>query len=296
MQIIFLGTSSMVPTKERNHSGLFINYNTQGILVDCGEGTQRQMKIAGISLTKVNKILITHWHGDHVLGLPGLIQSLSSGNYDSTLKIYGPKGIKKYMKMMFEAFIFDKEIDLEINEVGHGVIIDTPEFMIEAEKLEHNIPSLGFSFIEKDKRKINVNYVKKLGIPEGPILGKIQEGKTVSFNGKRVDLDKATKIIKGKKIGIISDTLPCNGANNIAKDADLLICESTYSSELKEKANEHYHLTAKQAAYIANQMGAKKLVLTHFSARYKNTLELIEDTQDYFSDVTCAEDFLKITL
>ena len=118
MQILFLGTSSMVPTKERNQSGILISYGSEGILVDCGEGTQRQLKIAGIRLTKITKILISHWHGDHVFGLPGIISTLGASEYNKTLKIYGPIGTKKHFKSMFDAFVFDRKIDLEINEIS----------------------------------------------------------------------------------------------------------------------------------------------------------------------------------
>src|SRR3990167_410217 len=135
MQILFLGTSSMVPTKERNQNGILISYGSEGVLVDCGEGMQRQLKIAGVSLTKITKILISHWHGDHVLGLPGLIQSLSSMDYNGKLEIYGPIGTKKRMESMFEAFVFDKKIDLAVNEVKSGIFFENNEFQLGAHPL-----------------------------------------------------------------------------------------------------------------------------------------------------------------
>jgi len=296
MQVLFLGTSSMVPTKERNQNGILISYGSEGILVDCGEGTQRQLKIAGIKLTKITKILISHWHGDHVLGLPGLIQSMSASDYQKTLQIYGPTGTNNFMKKMFEVFVFDKKINIKINEIDSGKFFENDDFILQAEPLEHSIATLGYSLIEKDKRKINVKFTKNLSIPEGPLLGKLQSGKNIIWKGEKINADKATKIVQGKKITIINDTVPCNSADKLAKDSDLLICESTYSSNLEDKASEYGHMTAKQAAELANRSNTKKLILTHFSARYKNTQELEEDARNYFDNVLSAKDFMKINL
>ena len=174
MQLTFLGTSAMVPTKERNHSAVLISYSTEGILIDCGEGTQRQMKIAGIKPSKITKILISHWHGDHVLGIPGLIQTLAKNEYDKVLEIYGPKGTKERMENMFRAFSFEDKIETRIHEITKKRFFESKGFFLETLPLEHSITTLGFSFIEKDRRRIKVNIVKKLGIPEGPLLGKLQ--------------------------------------------------------------------------------------------------------------------------
>ncbi|MDP7322314.1 MAG: ribonuclease Z [Candidatus Woesearchaeota archaeon] len=296
MQILFLGTSSMVPTKERNQSGVLIIYGSEGILIDCGEGTQRQLKVAGIKLTKITKILISHWHGDHVLGIPGLIQSMSASGYEKTLNIYGPVGTKKFMEKMFGVFLFDRRIDICVYEVKKGNFFEDRTLVLEAEHLNHNIETLGYNIVEKGKRKINLRFVKKLGIPEGPLLGKLQEGKSIIWEGKKVGVDKATNVVKGKRITIISDTVPCKGADKLAKNSDLLVCEATYASNLENKGEEHSHMTAKQAAELANRSNVKKLVLTHFSARYKNTRELEEDARNCFGNVLCAKDFMKINL
>ncbi len=296
MEIAFLGTSSMVPTKERNPPAILISYGSEGILVDCGEGTQRQMKITGIKLTRITKILISHWHGDHVLGLPGLIQSLGASDYNNTLKIYGPKGTKKHFDAMTEAFVFDRKVKMEVKEVSKGSFFEDDDFLLEALPLEHGLPTLGFNFIEKDKRKIDLKQIKKLGIPEGPLLGKLQDGKTIMWKGKKIKPEKTTSLDKGKKITIVTDSSLCNNCYNLAKNADLLVCESTYSSKLEKKGEEYKHLTSKQAAQIANTSNVKKLVLTHFSARYKNTLEIEEDARNVFDNTVCAKDFMKINL
>jgi len=268
MQIIFLGTSSMVPTKERNHSAVLISYKNEGILVDCGEGTQRQLKIAGIKLTKITKILISHWHGDHVLGLPGLIQSMAASDYNGVLEVYGPKNTKKFFKNMFNVFIFDRKIDIRIKEVKNEVFFENNAFLLESKVLEHGIETLGFSFIEKDKRKIDISRVKKLGLKEGPLIGKLQEGKNIVFKGKKIKPEDASSIIKGKKVTVINDTLPCKNADLLSQNSDILICEATYTSALEEKSREYNHMTAKQAAEMANRANTKKLILTHFNTNH----------------------------
>ena len=296
MRIVFLGTSSMVPTKERNHSSILISYGSENILVDCGEGTQRQLKIAGIKLAKITRILISHWHGDHVLGLPGLVQSMSSSGFNKTLNIYGPKGTKKLIEKMFEVFGFDQKFEIKVNEVKSGKFFENDEFILETGQLEHNIETFGFRLEEKGKRKINIGFVKKLGIPEGPLLGRLQDGKSIIWEGKKIDAEKATSLVKGKSVAIITDTVPCKGAYKLAKDVDLLVSEATYASDLEEKSTEYGHMTAKQAAEMASRSNAKQLILTHFSARYKNTSELEDEARTYFNNVLAAEDFMKINI
>ncbi|MCK4521013.1 MAG: ribonuclease Z [Nanoarchaeota archaeon] len=296
IEIVFLGTSSMVPTKERNHSSVLVSFKGNNILMDCGEGTQRQLKIAGISASKINKILISHWHGDHVLGLPGLIQTLAANKYEKTLEIYGPKGTKKRFKAMFEAFVFDNNIDLKVVDVEKGVFFENSDFKIEALPLEHGIATLGFSFIEKDRRRIELSKAKKLGLKEGPLLGKLQDGKSITFNGKKIKPDMVCYVVEGKKITYIADTLQCKNAYKLAENSDLMICEATYASAMGEKVEERFHMSAKQAGLIANKANVNELILTHLSARYKDDSEVLEDAKDVFNNVRVAHDFMKIKL
>lgn len=296
MELVFLGTSSMVPTKDRNQSGILLRYKNEGILVDCGEGMQRQFKQKGIPLSKITKILISHWHGDHVFGLPGIISTLGSEGYQKTLEIYGPKGTKTCITELFKAFVFDKKINYSVTEVKEGIFIDEKDFYMEARPLEHGIGTLGYLFVEKDKRHVDMKKIKKLGIPEGPLLGNLSQNDAVSFKGKRISPKDVTFIEKGRKLAIIMDTIPCSNAVRLAKDADLLVCEATYSSKLEEKGKEYGHMTGKQAGLIANQANAKKLILTHFSARYKTTQEVLDDAKDVFSEVTAAWDFMTVKI
>lgn len=296
MQIIFLGTSCAVPTKTRNHSSFFLSYGSEGILFDCGEGTQRQLKIAGIKPTKITKVLISHWHGDHVLGLPGLVSTLGISEYNKTLRIYGPDSSKEFIDHMFKASIFEQRIEIEIIEVKEGQFYSGKDYSLEAYPLDHIKTTIGFRFVEKDKRKINVSAIKKLGIPQGPLLGKLQAGKTITWKGKTVSPKETTYVVKGKIIAYLTDSVPNKNSIKVAQDADILISEATYSSKLEEKAEKYRHMTAKQAGLIANQANVKKLVLTHFSTRYKNIHELEEDARNVFDDVIAAKDFMKINL
>ena len=294
MKITFLGTSCAVPTKERNPTSFFLEYRGEGILFDCGEGTQRQLKIAGIKPTKVTRILISHWHGDHVLGLAGLIHTLGMSEYHKTLKIYGPKGTKKYIANMFASTGDTVRAKIEINEIKEGVFYEGKWFKLAASNLEHHLPTFGYAFIEKDRRRIDVKYIKRLGIPDGPLLGNLQIGKAIKWKGKNISVKDATYVVKGKKVAYVADTLPCKGAYDIAKDADLLIAESSFMSKDKHRAIEYKHMTAQDAAQIANKSNAKKLMLVHISARYKNVQELEEDARDIFDNSFAAKDFMRV--
>lgn len=300
MQLTFLGTSCMVPTKERNVSGLFLSYKTDGILFDCGEGTQRQMNICGIKRTKVTKILISHWHGDHVSGIIGLIQTLGNNENPQNLEIYGPIGTKEKMDHLLNSCIFDQRVNIKIKEIDPKrelvKIFENDDFIIETAELSHKVPCIGYAFIEKDKIRIKKAYLDKHNIPQGKHMKDLQNGKDIEINGKVVKADDATYKKKGRKISYIADTVPCKGIIELAEDADVMICESAYASKLENKAEQYYHMTAEQAGLMANQAGAKRLILTHFSQRYKNVQEIEEDARVVFNNVTCAEDFMRINL
>jgi len=292
-EIIFLGTSSMQPTKTRNHSGFLLSYKNENILFDCGEGTQRQMKIAGLKPAKTTRLLISHWHGDHVFGVPGLLSSMGADQFAKKLYIYGPKGSKKYLEHMLKSFDSKDIIDFEIKEVSKGIFFESDDFLLEAEPLKHSTTTIGFSFIEKDRLRIITEKTDKLGI-KGPILGKVQKGEDIKVDGKLIKAKDVTYEVKGKKISYVADTLPCNGANDLAKDADLLISEGTHLSDIKDKTKKYMHLTVKEAALIASENNAKKLIITHLSQRYKSTADIVKEARDHFDNTIIAEDFMKI--
>jgi ribonuclease Z len=294
IEIIFLGTSAMAPTKDRNHTSIFIRRFKEYMLFDCGEGTQRQLKIAGISPQKISNIYLSHWHGDHMLGLPGLVQTLGANNYDKTLQIYGPNHTKEKIKTLMETFPFEASIDYEAKDVKEGKVKETEDFVIKAFKLKHSAPCFGYRLEEKDKLRIIKKKLKEKGIEEGPHLNKLLKEKEILYKGKKITTSDICKVKKGKKIGYIADTGLCDNVYKIAKDVDLLICESTYAEEHREKAEEYLHLTGKQAAEIAKASNVKNLILTHFSQRYLNTKEILKEAKEVFENTKAAYDFMKV--
>ncbi len=296
MKITFLGTSAMMPTKDRNHSSLFLQCKDEGILVDCGEGTQRQLRKAKISPSKITKVLISHWHGDHTLGIPGLMQNLGASNYKKTLEIYGPKGTKKYFKNMMSGFSYQIKIKHKVKEVSPGIIYKDKNLRIESILLDHTITTLGYSIRENEKLKMNLEYLKKFGLTQHPLLGKLQQGKDIIYKGKRIFVKNATIPVKGKKVTIIMDTAPCKNAEKLAKDSDLLIIESTWEDKLKDLVKKRKHLTSKLAAKIGKKAKVKKIILTHFSQRYKSTKELESEARKVFKNLTAAKDLMEVEI
>ena len=295
IEVTFLGTGCMQPTKTRNHAGVLLSYGKENILFDCGEGIQRQMRIAGIKPAKITRLCISHFHGDHVFGIPGLLSSMGADQFASKLKVYGPPGTRKYFEYMLQSFAAKDIIEHEICEVKPGVVVDEEEFTIEAQPLKHSVPCFGYRFQEKDRRRIAVQKAQKMELA-GPILGRLQEGEDVMWNGKKVRADDVTTTIKGKSVSYVTDTTFCNGVEILSREADLLLIEGTLLDNLRANAEKSRHLTVKQAALIASENNVKKLVITHISQRYKSSGEINEEAQTYFNGAVVAEDFMKIKL
>jgi len=296
--ITFLGTSQAIPTATRNHTSILVNYKNENILVDCGEGTQRQFRKAKLNPLKITRILITHWHGDHVLGLAGLFQTLVLSGYNKTLHIYGPKGTKKFTRELISPFIPVLKFKAEIHEVN-GKFLETGDFFIEAVSLEHGIPTNGYVFKEKDKHRINKEKLEKLKIDkkDRKKIVNLTKGKNINLKGKQIKYKDYTYLQKGKKIAFVLDTRYCKNALKMAKDADLAIIESTYSDTEKELAKEHKHLTAKQAAEIAKKSKTKKLILTHISQRYEHKEKKLEkEAKKVFKNSVLAHDLMKVVV
>lgn len=295
MQLTFLGTSCMVPTKERAQTAMVLEHKGEYILIDSGESVQRQFKIAEMKPSKISKILLTHWHGDHVLGLPGLLQTLSGSDYTGTLTIYGPKGIKEKIGSILRLFEFDNKLRLAVKEVNEGIFFENNEYALEAMPLRHRIACNGYAFHLKDRRRIDMKKVKALGMKEGPRLGKLTQGKSVTFRGKTVKSDDVSYVVKGKKVAFIFDTMLTESAILLARDSDLVVCEAVYTNDMEDRARDHMHLTAAQAATIAEQGNAKKLILTHLSQRYKDKDVLLNEAKGIFPETELAKDFMKVS-
>jgi len=296
IKITFLGTSDSIPSKSRNHTSILLSYKNENILVDCGEGTQRQFKIAKITPTKLTKILITHWHGDHILGIPGLLQTLAMLNYNKTLNIYIPKGTRHFMESIMRMFVFVGKIKYNIQEV-EGKFIENSSFYLEAFPLKHTTRCNGYSFIEKDKLRINKEKLSRLKLPPSPLIKKLAQGQDIIFNNKKISSKSITYKQKGRKISFILDTSYSKDIIKYVENSNLLISESTFMNKDENIAQEHKHLTTKQAAEIAKKAKVKDLVLTHISQRYEAKLKDIEkEAKRFFKNTTLAKDLQTITI
>jgi len=298
INVTFLGTGSAIPTARRNHPSILLQYKAENILIDCGEGTQRQFRKAKLNPCKITKILITHWHGDHVLGLPGLLQTMILNGYNKKLEIYVPSGTKRWVRMYFD-LIGGKinDLDLVVKEINKGVIFDGGDFYIETKEMKHDCPAVAYSFVVKEKNRLDKDKLKKLNISNSPLIGELVSGKTIKINGKKIDGKKLMYKENSRKITIIMDTLYNENAVKLAKEADVLVCESTYSAEETEIAKEHLHLTSIDAAKIAKKASVKKLILTHLSQRYEAIPKLIlKEAKSVFGEVIIPEDLDSIEL
>ncbi len=296
MKLTFLGTGSAVPTAGRNHPAVLLNFLNENILFDCGEGTQRQFRKAKISPTKVTRIFITHWHGDHVLGIPGLLYTLNLCEYSKTLKIYGPKGTKSYMKAIMKTYASANNINIEIKEVSEGKIVEEDNFEIFAKEMEHGINCLAYKFVEKDKLRIDKDKLKKLKIGNLPELKKITEGKDVIIEGRKIKAKDLTYLQKGKSVAIVLDTKENKNILKIAQNVDVFICESTYFDE-EDIAKEYKHLTLEQVLQIAKKAKVNELVLVHLSQRYeKDGKKFLEKAKENFENTILAKDLMKLEI
>jgi len=298
MKLFVLGTSASTPSKERNLSSILLNFDGLNYLFDCPEGTQRQLMKAKLSYMKIHSIFLSHLHGDHILGLPGLIATMSMHQRDYPLHVFGPKGIKETIKKSLELSLLKVNFEIKVNELQAGKILEEKNFSVETFKLKHDIPCFGFVFKEKDSLgKFSREKALKLGIPEGPLWGQLQKGKKVKVGKKTFfpkDVLDESKKKNGKKISFVFDTLANNSYISKIKESDVLFHESTFIEKMKERAKETMHSTAKDAGKIAEKAGVKKLVLFHFSPRHKETEKFEIEAREFFGNVTAAKDLDEI--
>ncbi|MFP4523061.1 MAG: ribonuclease Z [Candidatus Nanoarchaeia archaeon] len=300
MNLTFLGTAGMVPTKERNVQSIYLDVNGKGILFDCGEGTQRQLQMANLNAQKITTIFISHWHGDHVSGLVGILQTI--GNFcgeEKTIQLYGPKGSKDYFTHLMNSCIFESKILVEVIEITAKeltTVLDENSYYIQAQNLDHSVPTLGFRFVKKERRKLDKKKLIEYNLAQGPHLNDLQLGKTITYEKKTIYPDDVSVLCAQRSIAFIFDTQLCDACFDLAQDADVLISEAVYLQELEHKAQEYKHMTAYQAANVASQSGVKKLILTHFSQRYKDVSPLCDEAKELFVNTMCAFDLMKLEL
>lgn len=297
MDIIFLGTSSAVHSYERSHPAIALKAFGEVMLFDCGESTQRQLIFAKVSPMKISKIFLTHYHGDHILGLPGLLQSMNFRGRETPLKIYGPKGLLKIKEAIFNLGFCKIEFPIEFIEIEDGTIEKTEEYIIKARKLKHNVINMAYSIEEIKKPRFLREKAVELGVPVGPLFGKLHNGFEVEVNGKIIKPEQVLGDAReGHKITYSGDTTACEELIDFARNSDILIHEATYKNEDKDKAEQNFHSTAEDAAKIAKNSNSKKLILTHISTRYREVDDLLKEASDVFENVEIASDLKVITI
>ncbi len=288
--IIILGCSSQQPTRFRNHGAYLLRWNDEGLLFDPGEGTQRQFIFADVAPPVVTRIFISHFHGDHCLGLGSMLMRLNLDKVKHPIHCYYPASGKKHFDRLRYGCIYKENITVVEHPVRKpGLVEDDGKFRIEADFLDHGVENIGWRITEPDTIKFHKEELKKLGL-DGPIVRKLEKEGKVCIADRWVLLEEVSHVRPGDVFAYIVDTRPCPEAIELARGAKVLLCESTYLDEERAMADEYKHMTAKQAAEIAHEAGVHMLILTHFSARYRDVELFGQEAREVFPNTFVAED------
>jgi ribonuclease Z len=289
--IIILGTSSQQPTRYRNHGAYLVRWNEEGLLFDPGEGTQRQFIYANVAPTCVNRIFISHFHGDHCLGLGSMLMRLNLDKVEHEIHCYYPKSQKKNFDALRYGCIYHETIKVVEHPVEeNGIVHVDDKFTIKACFLEHGVDSIAYRITEKDKIKYDIEKLKKYKV-FGKNVGLLEKNKTIKIDDKIIKLEDVSWVKKAQSIAVVLDSKYCNQMVDIAKDAKVLIAESTFLDEHKHLAKKYLHMTASDAATLAKKANVDMLILTHFSARYTDLSLFENEAKEIFSNTYIAKDF-----
>lgn len=289
-ELVVLGTSSQVPTRYRNHNGYLLRWDAEGLLFDPGEGTQRQMIYAEVTATAITRILITHFHGDHCLGLAGLSQRISLDRVPHPVHVYFPASGRVYFDRLRRASIYHEAAELVPHPIAdEGVIHEDERITITARRLDHAVETFGYRLQERDTITMLPEKLEAAGI-QGRAIGELQKSGRVVIDGVEHRSEDFSVPKRGQSVAFVMDTRMCPAAIELARGVDFLICESTYLASEAREARDNGHLTATQAATIAKEAGARRLVLTHFSQRYQSTAPFVEEAKAIHPDVVAARD------
>ncbi len=294
-ELVVLGTASQVPTRKRNHNGYLLRWDGEGLLVDPGEGTQRQMTHAGVAAADVTRLLVTHFHGDHCLGVPGVVQRLSLERVAHPVVAHYPASGAEYFARLRYATPFHETAELREEPVhGDGVIASGPFGTLQARRLDHPVDTFGYRLEEPDGRRMLPDRLAALGV-EGPAIGRLQREGRLDVDGRVVHLDEVSAHRPGQRVAFVMDTRRCDAVRDLAFGVDLLVIEATYLDADSDLADAHGHLTARQAAQVAAECGVRTLVLTHLSRRYDDPDAFAaEAAREFDGEIVVATDLMRV--
>ncbi|QLY32654.1 ribonuclease Z [Nocardia huaxiensis] len=297
-ELVVLGTASQVPTKQRNHNGYLLRWDAEGMLFDPGEGTQRQMIYAGVSATDITRIGITHFHGDHSLGLAGVAQRISLDRVPHPVDVYYPASGEQFFQRLTHSTAYHQTAELRAHPITERGELPAPGagFTLTTAPLSHPVEAFGYRITEPDGRRIVPERLREFGI-SGPAVGLLQREGGIDLDGRTIALEEVSEPRPGQSFAFIMDTRLCGGVHELAEGVDMLVIEATFTDADERLAKEFGHLTARQAGAVAARAGARTLVLTHFSQRYR-TLDdhLTEARAEYAGEIVVAEDLMRIPL
>lgn len=293
--LVVLGTASQAPTRYRNHNGYLLRWEGYGVLFDPGEGTQRQMVLAGVPSSSIDRICLTHLHGDHCLGLPGVLARMSLDQLDRTVEVFFPAESRETFDHLANASIGRRTVTVDARPSGEGLLSDEPPLRLLARRLDHGVPTLGWRLEEPAGRTMLPDRLDAAGV-HGPDVGRLQRNGSITTAAGKVRLEDVSVVRPGQTFAFVMDTRLCDAAVELAGDVDLLVCESTFLSEDQDLATAYGHMTAGQAAKLARETGARRLVLTHFSQRYTDGTGFLAEAAEIFPDVVAANDLDVIPL
>jgi ribonuclease Z len=299
-EFIALGTGSQVPTRRRNHNGYFLRWDDEGFLFDPGEGTQRQMAYGDLAASRIHRIFITHFHGDHCLGLAGVIQRLSLDRCDHPVTVHYPASGEEFFQRLRFASIYHPCVDLvpaphRVPDDGLHCIARTEKYSVFAHRLDHPVPTYGYRIEEHGGRRFVPELLREHGV-SGALVGELSRAGKVTVGDRVVAVEDVSVARYGSAVAFVMDTRVCPGAVALARDADLLVMEATYTAEDQRLADEHSHASAVDAARTALDAGAHHLAMTHFSQRYDDTAQHVREALAVFPRVTALDDLSRVTV
>ena len=298
MKLVYLGTSAAAPTVERSLTCICLIRENEVLMFDAGEGAQISYLKAGLPWNKKMKIFVTHLHGDHCLGILGLLQTMSLQKRTESVEIYGPAGIEEFITANIKVLNFGLPFPVFITIVEEGNVVSEKDYQVKCCDAQHGIPAFSYCFEEKEKPGVFYpEKAKELGILEGKLWQELQNGNSIEINGKKIESSQVTGEKRpGKKVGISGDTRPTTKLEKFFKNCDYLSFDCTFSFDLQDRAIETNHSTAREAAELAKNADAKNLILTHFSARYNDESVLLNEAKQVHESVIAAKDLLEIEI